>query len=122
MRLLIDMNLSPRGRQAFEEGGFAASHWSEVGAATASDAEIMAYAAERRLVVVTHDLDFGAILAASGGTGPSVVQLRADDTSPEANAGPLLAALRQCASDLDTGALMTVDSRRHRLSLLPLRR
>ena len=80
----------------------------------------MAYASSHGLAVLTHDLDFGAILAATKGLGPSVIQLRADDTSPEANARDLAAAVRQCEPELDTGALLTVDVARTRLTLLPL--
>lgn len=35
MKILIDMNLSPGWRLAFEQEGIEALHWSEVGATTA---------------------------------------------------------------------------------------
>lgn len=121
MKLLLDMNLSPRWVTVLTDAGQAAQHWSRVGAATAADVEIMAYAASHDFVLLTHDLDFGAILAASGGRKPSVIQLRSDDISPEAGAHLLLAALEQCGPDLEAGALLTVDIGRTRLTLLPLR-
>lgn len=43
----------------------------------------MAYARSNNYVVLTHDLDFGAILAATHGEKPSVVQIRAEDVSPK---------------------------------------
>jgi len=43
----------------------------------------MAYASVNGYVVLTHDLDFSAILAATQGEKPSVVQIRADDVSPD---------------------------------------
>ena len=120
MKLLIDMNLSPHWQEALERAGIEAAHWSKVGAATAADVEIMAFADDHGFIVLTHDLDFGAILAATKGRGPSVVQLRADDTSPEATAPILVAAVRQCEPELRAGALLTVDVSRTRLTLLPL--
>ena len=45
--------------------GIQATHWSDIGAGNASDATIMAYAAETAAIVLTHDLDFGGILAAT---------------------------------------------------------
>ena len=120
MKLLIDMNLSPRWQEAPEQAGIEAAHWSNVGAATATDVEIMAFAGDHSFVVLTHDLDFGAILAATKGRGPSVVQLRSDDTSPEVNAPVLIAAVRQCEPELRAGALLTVDVSHTRLTLLPL--
>ena len=67
MRLLVDMNLSPRWVGVLNEGGIEATHWSTLGAHNATDLEIMAYAAKHDYVVLTHDLDFGAILAATQG-------------------------------------------------------
>ncbi len=72
MKLLIDMNLSPRWIPLLRDAGWEAVHWSDVGKAEAGDAEIMAYAAAHDYVVVTHDLDFGAILAVTHGKKPSV--------------------------------------------------
>jgi len=47
--------------------GFEAAHWSTLGANNAPDAEIMACARAHDYVVVTHDLDFNTILAATHG-------------------------------------------------------
>lgn len=87
----------------------------------APDVEIMAYAAKYDYVVLTHDLDFSAILAVTQGTKPSVVQIRADNISAAVIGDPLIAALQQMAPELAAGALLTVDPGRTRLHLLPLR-
>ena len=50
------------------------------------------YAAAHDFVVLTHDLDFGAVLAATQGTRPSVVKIRSDDLSSAAIGEPLIAA------------------------------
>ena len=121
MRLLVDMNLSPRWVDALTGAGIEAVHWATLGAANASDAQIMAYARENDCVVLTHDLDFGAILAANQGEKPSVVQIRADDVRPEAIGTQVATALRQMAAELEEGALLTIDPLRTRLRLLPLR-
>ena len=55
--LVADMNLSPGWVATLESAGHTAVHWSTVGSPTASDAEIMAWAAGRDAVVLTHDLD-----------------------------------------------------------------
>ena len=121
MKLIVDMNLSPRWVQALAGAGIEAAHWSTLGRANAPDAEVMAYAKAHECVVLTHDLDFGAILAATQGEKPSVVQIRAGDVAPEALRDQLIAALRQMEPELSQGALLTVDSGRTRLRLLPLR-
>ena len=85
MRLLVDMNLSPRWVRQLRDAGFHAEHWSQLGSPDAPDATIMAFAQANGYVVLTHDLDFGAILAATPGDKASVAQIRADDLSPDGN-------------------------------------
>ena len=81
----------------------------------------MSHARENNYVVLTHDLDFSAILAATHGEKPSVVQIRAENISPEAIGEAVVRALRQMSAELEEGALLTVDPGRTRLRLLPLR-
>ncbi len=68
-----------------------------LGTGNAPDTEIMAYAKANHYVVLTHDLDFGAILAANHGEKPSVVQIRAAQWSPDVIGKQVVAALRQMA-------------------------
>lgn len=65
MKLLVDMNLSPAWIEFFESSGYHAIHWSSVGDPRAPDYVIMDWARANDYVVFTHDLDFGAILAAT---------------------------------------------------------
>lgn len=122
MKLLIDMNLSPRWVALMVDAGVEAVHWSSIGAANAPDAEIAAFARANDYVVLTHDLDFGAILAATQGDRPSVVQIRSEDVSPDVIGKSVIAAVAQMQVELDAGALVTVDPARTRLRLLPLHR
>ncbi len=121
MRLLIDMNLSPRLAQYLSAAGFPAEHWAKLGDATTDDSELMAFAVANDYVILTHDLDFGTILAATRGNSPSVVQIRADYLSPQSIGAQILVALRQAGEALAVGALVTVDLRRLRITLLPIR-
>lgn len=70
---------------------------------------------------MTSDLDFGAILAATNQSIPSVVQIRAEDISPEAVGKQTIAALRHMVLQLEAGSLVTIESDRTRLRLLPLK-
>jgi predicted nuclease of predicted toxin-antitoxin system len=121
VRLILDMNLSPRWEQVLGAAGMDAVHWSHIGSPTASDAEIMAHATRAGAVVVTQDLDFSAILASTRGSVPSVVVIRLGDSSPDRIGTVVITALREAATELATGALLTIDPRRNRLNLLPLR-
>jgi predicted nuclease of predicted toxin-antitoxin system len=119
MKLLVDMNLSPRWIAFLRDAGWEATHWSTVGKAEASDSEIMAYAAVNNYVVLTNDLDFAAILAASRQEKPSVAQIRAQNLSPIVIGSQIVAALRHVQAELEAGALLTIESDRTRLRVLP---
>ena len=72
-------------------------------------------------VVVTFDMDFSAILAATHGEKPSVIQIRSDDVSPEAIGTQFIAALLHTKAELEAGALVTLGPQRTRLRLLLLK-
>ena len=57
MKLLVDMNLSPRWLTLLASAGWEAIHWGTLGKHDAPDSEILAYAALNEYVI-THDLDF----------------------------------------------------------------
>ncbi len=120
MKLLIDMNLSPLWVDVIRRHGWEAVHWSAVGDGRAADRTILEWARANGYVVFTHDLDFGALLAATGGEGPSVIQVRTQDVTPEYLEAIVVGALRQHASLLEAGALVTIDEARARARILPL--
>jgi predicted nuclease of predicted toxin-antitoxin system len=80
----------------------------------------MEYARVNSMVVLTNDLDFSAILAATKGAKPSVVQIRSVDLSPETVGQAVVSAIKQVETELSEGALLSVDPTRSRLRLLPL--
>lgn len=84
MKFLIDMNLSPDWIDVLTAEGWEAVHWSTVGAHRATDESIMTWAIEHVYVVVTHDLDCSALLAATRAIGPSVIQVRTQNILPDA--------------------------------------
>jgi predicted nuclease of predicted toxin-antitoxin system len=110
MNLLVDMNLSPGWVAFLVQAGFTAVHWSDVGAEGATDTELMRWAAEHHHVVVTNDLDFGAILAATRRQLPSVVQIRSDVLAPAAIGSFVVKAIRQAELELGRGAIMSIDA------------
>lgn len=121
VKLLIDVNLSPKWVPVLKELGWPAVHWSDIGDPRATDDTIMAWARQNHHAVFTHDLDFGAMLALSGASGPSVLQVRSQDVLPEHLSDVVATALRQHRSDLASGALVVVDQSRARVRLLPVR-
>jgi predicted nuclease of predicted toxin-antitoxin system len=82
----------------------------------------MQYALREQRAVLTHDLDFSAILAATQATGPSVVQVRTQDVSPKSLAPRLIPWLRKYTNELEAGAILVIDEARSQVRLLPIRK
>jgi predicted nuclease of predicted toxin-antitoxin system len=120
VKILIDMNLSSTWVGFLQDAGFECVHWSTVGDPRAPDADILAWARENDHVLFTHDMDFGALLAATRAKGPSVLQARVQDTMPNALGPDVLRVLRLRRDALERGALVTIDRARARVRVLPL--
>jgi predicted nuclease of predicted toxin-antitoxin system len=119
MKLLVDMNLSPRWVPFLLDAGHEAVHWSTVGKADATDSEIMVFAAANDYVVLTNDLDFAAILASTHHKKPSVVQIRNEDLDPNVIGTQIVDALQRTQKELEAGAILTIEADRTRLRVLP---
>lgn len=121
MKIVVDMNLTREWVPELIQMGHDAVHWSAIGGAGDSDSTIMDWARQNDHVVMTSDLDFGEMLAASGESTPSIIQLRLGRHIPRNLAGLMADALRRCSRDLAEGALLSVDHESQRLRILPLR-
>jgi predicted nuclease of predicted toxin-antitoxin system len=121
VKLLLDMNLPPRWVVWLSAAGHEAWHWRDIGSPAAPDIELLAHARAHGLIVLTHDLDFGDILAATGGDAPSVIQLRTGSLDATTVRPLLLQVLRDQEPELRQGTLITLDVERMRLRMLPLR-
>jgi predicted nuclease of predicted toxin-antitoxin system len=122
MKLLLDMNFSPDWVPFLSSCGFLVEHWSQVGAHDAPDRVVMDHARQHGMVVMTHDLDFGIALALAGDRGPSVVQIRGGAVLPEDAGESVADVLRATSSELEQGALVTIDRHAARIRILPIHR
>jgi predicted nuclease of predicted toxin-antitoxin system len=120
MKLLVDMNLSAAlgcfSCRRRHRSGTLVHDWRSSSARLGNHS----LRESKDFLVLTHDLDFSAILAVTHGDKPSVVQIRADNLSLESIGNHVASALRQMVSELESGALLTIDPTRTRLRLLPL--
>jgi len=121
VKFIIDMDVSPRWVPVLHMAGFGAEHWSNVGDVRADDSEVVAYALAHDSVIITRDLGYSALLAASGASRPSVVLIRAGTANPEAIGDMVIDALLKAAKELSLGAVLTIEPARARARLLPLR-
>jgi len=121
MNLLLDMNIPELWEPFLRDAGHVVVHWSRIGDIRAQDAEIMRWAKAHDQVILTHDLDFGALLYLTEARAPSVVQIRTEHIVPRMMGEAIIEALAKAEQFLRAGALVTVDPRRHRVRVLPLR-
>jgi predicted nuclease of predicted toxin-antitoxin system len=121
MRILVDMNLTPRWLSLLQSDGHETVHWSSIGAPRATDREICDYARARQMIILTNDLDFPQILAHTREAGPTVIILRGEPLTPERRGESLLQAMKAHAPELLAGAILSIDwSGRSRSRILPL--
>jgi predicted nuclease of predicted toxin-antitoxin system len=121
MRFLADMGISPKIVDFLQHLGHQAAHLQQQGLYRMKDSEILEKARKEGCIVLTHDLDFGDLLAASGADLPSVVIFRLRNMRPEHVNRYLLKIISQFPEALEHGAIITVTEGRIRMRDLPLR-
>lgn len=121
MRILADVNISPRTVDWLRSFGHDAVRVSDALTSVASDDEIVKEALRDGRVILTQDLDFSALVAVSGKSGPSVVSLRLTSAQVPVVNHRLELVLPTIESDLTAGAIVTVEDARVRTRRLPLR-
>ena len=120
MKFLADMGISPRVVSALRERGHEAVHLQEQGLGKLPDVEILAKARSEGSVLLTHDLDFGELLAASGGNLPSVIIFRLRDMRADNVNFHLFSILEKQSDALEKGVVCSVSERKVRIRALPL--
>jgi predicted nuclease of predicted toxin-antitoxin system len=76
VKLLVDLNVAPRTARFLREIGHDVIRVGASIAPESADADLVAFARAQSRVIVTHDLDFSALVALSRLHVPSVVTLR----------------------------------------------
>jgi len=118
--LLLDQGLPRSTASLLVEAGHNAIHAAEVGLSRASDSEILAYARQQDLIVVTLDADFHMLLAIQGAASPSVIRLRQQRLNAEQAAIAIEAVLHRGREALDRGAVVSATKTLIRFKRLPL--
>ena len=109
MKFLLDENISPSLAVLLQDLGYEARHVNEIGYNNTPDFKISKFAATSGEIIITHDTDFGTILALTGSERPSVVLFRWKIISAQLVFQFLVSYLPQLAENLTNGALIVVD-------------
>jgi len=120
MKFLADMGISPRSVAFLRDLGYEAVHLHELGLDRLPDAEILAKARREGYVLLTHDLDFGELLAISGGEIPSVVIFRQRNMRPLSVNHYLRILITEHQTSMEQGAIFSVTEGRIRVRTLPI--
>jgi predicted nuclease of predicted toxin-antitoxin system len=121
MKFLADMGISKKTILFLRSQGHDAIHLAEQSMQKAQDPVILLKARQEDRVLLTHDLDFSDLVAASGETLPSVITFRLRDMRPE-NVNLYLKNLLDSHSDaLLQGAIVSINEAKTRLRLLPIK-
>ncbi len=120
MELLADVNLSARVVARLRAAGIHIVRVPEIMDARSTDVEILAEAVRRGATVISHDQDFTTILAVSGATKPSLINVRVSHADSERLADQLKAVLASVSDALHAGAIVTIDDAQPRVHRLPV--
>lgn len=120
MRFLADMGVSSTTVGALRVEGHDAVHLRDEGLIELPGPEIFEKAHRERRIVLTFDLDFGDLLAASRGLAPSVILFRLRNQTPAAVTPRLFGVLEACSAELERGAIIIVEDDGYRLRHLPI--
>ena len=120
MRFLADMGISPQSVAFLQGLGHEAAHLHAQGLDCMEDSAILDKAREEDRIFLTHDLDFGGLIAASGARLPSIVVFRLRNMRPEGVNRYLQGVIRQHEESLKQGAIICVTEGQIRVRLLPI--
>lgn len=120
MKFLADMGVAWRIVEWLRNLNHDVVHLRELSLIRMSDAEVFAKAEQEGRIILTFDLDFGEIVAASGKKLPSVITFRLHNTRTPHVIDRLAKVLADSSEALMKGTIITVEETRHRIRILPI--
>ena len=120
MKFLLDMGLARSTADFLRQQGHDAVHLREQGLQRLDDQGIVDKARLEGRVILTHDLDFGRIIALSQSRLPSAITFRLSDMQPRQVNRYLAEVLNRFAEQLESGALVSVNEQAIRVRPLPI--
>ena len=122
VRFLADMGISPRTVAYLQDLGHDAVHLNDQNLGQLPDTEILEKARSEERILLTHDLDFGELIAASGAHLPSVIIFRLRNMRPDSLNRYIALILTDHEDLLKSGFIMSVTEGQFRSRALPMER
>lgn len=120
MKFLLNMNLPRELGRRLTSKGHECRHVADLGLARAADSSILEEALGTGECVLTHDLDYGHLLAFSGAAAPSVIIFRLRRATVEVIFDRLLDAWNEIEQPLAAGAVALIEESAIRIRRLPI--
>lgn len=120
MNFLLNMNIRREMITPLQERGHVCRHVGDIGMSRAKDVEIVAEAKKTGETILTHDLDYGNLLAFSGESAPSVLILRVRDLRTDEIMSRFDAVWNEIESPLTNGAIVSPSDKSLRIRNLPI--
>jgi predicted nuclease of predicted toxin-antitoxin system len=121
MRFLLNMNVPRVLGLRLTAAGHGCRHAGDIGLAHAQDVAILGEARTQGEVIVTHDLDYGHLLAFSGNPSPSVVIFRLRNTHPDNLFARMTSSWEEIERPLSEGAIVVLEDATVRIRRLPIK-
>ena len=121
MKFLADMGISPKTVLFLVNQGFDAVHLHTQNLERLTDPDILEKAKNENRILLTHDLDFGELLAAGQFIIPSVIIFRLRDMQPINVNLYLDKIISNHPKNLDNGAIISVTDKHIRIRVLPIK-
>ena len=120
MKFMLDMGISPKTALSLRNLGYDAIHLHDLKSDRSTHPAVMQMARNEERILLTHDLDFGELIAASGANAPSVIIFRLRNMNPKNVNRFLSGIITEHRDALGKGAIISVTEGQVRVRLLPL--
>ncbi|SNB58246.1 DUF5615 family PIN-like protein [Thermoflexus hugenholtzii] len=119
MRFLLNMNMPRSLSKHLQDKGYSCRHAGDIGLSHAEDWQIIEEARRQEEIILTHDLDYGRLLAFTRQSSPSIIIFRTRRSQPDQIFQKLIDILPQVEEYLRRGSIIVVEDQIIRIRRLP---
>lgn len=109
MKFLLNMNIPRSLGIKLMQNGHEYRHVGDIGMFQSDDINIVQFAKENEEIIITHDLDYGNILAFSGDSSPSVIIFRLRNSHPNNLFSRMINEWNEMESHLLKGVIIIIE-------------
>ena len=120
MKFLLNMNIPRELGKRLKSKGHKTRHVGDIGMAKASDMAIIEESRKNKETIITHDLDYGNLLAFSGESTPSIILFRVRNTHIDNLFKRIVESWKEIEKSLVKGAIIVLEDTLIRIRVLPI--